>query len=268
MKNYPHIWVPDACPMSNIRHQTEEVRDICYKLFWKPSLEKVNKLWWLHGSVFTDFLTKFQNDTLPNIDIISPEEMVYVESLGDGLVGELCKMAFETQWVSKVSQLAFLLYKRFIKEYIDTVPARNTLEDTMNKLHMLWFTITFIQAFDAIFFTWLRWVSTLEEWGEIKEDMWKSTINLAVIPTNVQEWLTSSHEKISYHFWEEKPYMLEHILEIIRIQAQTPEMSFSGDIAWIRERGWYGRCPALNDGTLKKAFDMLFDIYWKVFLSQ
>jgi hypothetical protein len=44
-----------------------------------------------------------------------------------------------------------------------------------------------MQAFDSIFITGLKYAKTRDDWESIKKSLWRVVLNLAKIPTNIQE---------------------------------------------------------------------------------
>jgi hypothetical protein len=74
------------------------------------------------------------------------------------------------------------------------------LPKIFKQIHFSSFSLTFIQAFDAILFTGSELVANMEEWEAIKKSMKMILLNLARIPTNIQEGITSSSERLGYMF--------------------------------------------------------------------
>jgi hypothetical protein len=253
------------CPFWHVAEAAQKFKANCHTIFGKPELEKQNLLGWLDGTLFADFIEDFAQRRVWNIDMVDPGKMKQLTLLGskdmDMVHVLLQQFWFNTLW-KQVSCLWYSLYSRFIKEHIGKVDKN----DPINVLHFSIFTSTFIQAFDAVFITALRYAKTREVWDSMKKSMWRVLLHLAQIPTNIQEGITSSSERIGYMFWEDEPYMLEHIEKIYALQVQLWVGWIHGDsFEKIRAEGGYAPCPALADGVMKRSFNALHEVYGKVF---
>ena len=87
----------------------------------------------------------------------------------------------------KVSRLANTIYTKFVKDYLPQISATHRAQKMFFEAHLSGFSITFIQAFDSILLTGASHAQTLEEWETLKKPMKMALVNLARIPTNIQE---------------------------------------------------------------------------------
>lgn len=258
-KDSIELW---QCPVHKISKISDLVKQYCHTTFGKPNIDNTNKLGGLDGRVFVEFLKEFSG-SLNNIEIINPQEMWQVKFDGNWLADYITAHILEWWTNVQLSKLSQVIYKKFINRYKDNFQSHNNLWD---QLHFMWFSSTFIQAFDSFLLSSSRHVNTIEEWNSIKKPLWKAIANLSSIPSNIQEGLTSSHNRVNHHFGKEYPYMLDHMEKIFSGQTSNPESSFRKVREIISDKGWYGFCPALKDGVLKESFDILFDIYGRVLI--
>ena len=256
------------CPFHKVVEASRFVLERYWEIFGTPHNQKKNLLWGIDGSVFADFIENFAEKRVQNIEIMNPGEMRQLSIIGlpdMGMLNLLIQFPWGNPKGKLVSNLGYALYARFIKENIRKVDGRNPIDI----IHFSTFSSTFIQAFDSVFITALRYAKTPEDWESMKKSMWRVILNLARIPTNIQEGLTSSSDRIGYMFGEDEPYLLEHMEEIFRIQETEIgiERAHRDTFEKIEMDGGYGICPALEDGVMKRSFYALHEIYGKVFFS-
>ncbi len=257
---------PWECPIHDIVDQVEPIRKKSHEIFWKPTIKNTNKLWWLDWKTFLDFTKYFYSHKLPNIEIFYPEQMVLVTIPEKWVSHDAIQFASSEICHKQVSRLANTLYRAYISHVVSSIKSTDCIDLIINQTHLIWFAITFIQAYDCIFTTWAKYVDTLDSWESIREDLWNITNNFTRVPSGVQEWLTASYTWKWNIIWNDTPYILESIKEAFDSNIQS-DFYIQQVCAFISRKDGYGLCPASVDGTLRKTFDVLFDIYGEVLVK-
>lgn len=269
-KNPSWVNTRSKCPFHHVVEQSNQIRTRCNEIFWKPTLKNNNIIWGVNGAIFADFIENFAEKRIQNIELVNPWEMQSMKILwfsqdDEYLFQEMMWQFMDnTRW-KKLSKLARVLYTKFINENIWKINRDNILDS----FYFSGFSLTFMQAFDSIFITGLKYAKTRDDWESIKKSLWRVVLNLAKIPTNIQEWITSSSDRIWYMFWENEAYLLEHMEELFLIQERDIwlQRAHRDTFEKIVIDWGYGICPALEDEVMKKSFYALHKIYGKVFFN-
>jgi hypothetical protein len=258
--------------------------EACHEIFGLPESRLENSLWWLDGRGFAKYIEAVASGRI-ELTFDDPYMMAPNEVIGMNNALEAAKIFLQDPWLTdeeqafirrrlrvnqqQMSGIARTIYHDYVSnglQFMDQFPDRYKEE---RRFHFAGFTQTFIQAFDAVLFTWVHWANNRGEWENMKGDMKKCCLMLARMPTTLQEVYTSSHSTIKYQFWKESPYMIPHLEMIWEMQIAHSEEAFRSVIEKILERGWaFDQCPALIDGTLAKSFDALFVLYGNVFFDK
>ncbi len=247
------------CPMQQIRNASNDIKKRCHDMFWKPNLKLNNTLWWIDGKELIPFLDIWLKDISTiekrnDFTEIIPISIIWELWPSDEIDIEILKKK-DRQKPNYLSTLSYIIYSDFVLEN------KNNAKDRQRFYEL---THIFFQAFDSVFLTWLLWVNTLKQWEWIKHEMKEILIDLSQIPTGIQSTMSLASIELWYMFGRESPYVINNMKEL----WDFGESKLWALKKWIdEEEWWYWRCPAAEDGTLMKAFDILFDIYGELIVT-
>lgn len=271
-----------ACPYHRTVGVLRRIMEQCHEVFGQPESRLVNALGWMDWRWFATYIEGIAQGKIwidfHEPHIMAPNQVVGMSDmmslaqalLADAPFSDEERAFFQDKLTVKqqhMSGVARAIYQDFVGRWIVFMDKFPDLYTEEKRFHFTGFTQTFLQAFDAVLFTWVGWSANRWEWENMKGDMKKCCLMLARIPTDIQEGFTSSHTTVGFAL-SESPYMIPHLEEIWAAQTSQPEQSFASVIEKIIDRwGAFDQCPALIDGTLARSFDALFQIYGNIFFE-
>jgi len=250
--------------MSEISKISREILWECREIFWPLDPVKENILWWKPWNVFPKFLTNFSRWLKKN-DILNPAEMVEISISNEWAFWKYIEGIESGMWTFYVTRLANTIYKRFLQVKAPRIRSFNKKKDKVSKVQFEWLARAFIQAFDAVLFTWSNHADTIEEWGNMKESMWEIFKNLARVPTWIQETLVGHTINNPTNITDD-PFVVMEMARVWQMLKKDPSLLFDSCHEVKKAQGMRP-CPALKDSTLRESFDMMFEIYWEVFVK-
>jgi hypothetical protein len=254
---------PGRCPISWIADISQSILRECAQIFWPHNKISENSLWLVSGLTFPEFLEDYLI-RLNNIDIIDPTEMLPIIVEKEWVAKRVFKSEAGNH-KPKVSRLALSIYKQYIKAYCPPINTPQLNLPWILRAKFQWLSKPFIQAFDSVLITWANQTNSIQEWQEKKDDMWRVLINLARIPSSIQETLLWNNIEVEDPITDE-PYITTEMATAWGMLKADPNLLFN----WImkgKAENWTWPCPAIEDWSLKRSFDLMFEIYWHVWVK-